>query len=119
LAQLAASAVEHAAIRADAVVALADASPGLAATLLQRQLEDVSPLVRQSVAIALGRRGTPDAAELLGELVEGERDPAVRERATAAAGTLGIAVRGARRARGSRQATPAVDRARGAGPSAR
>lgn len=119
LTRLAASAVEHETIRADAVVALAEASPALAATLLPRQLDDPSPLVRQSVAIALGRSGTPDAAELLGELADGERDPAVRQRAAAAAASLGIAVRGARRARRSGPATPAVDRARGAGPSAR
>jgi HEAT repeat protein len=119
LTQLAASAVEHDAIRADAVVALAEASPALAATLLRRQLQDGSPLVRQSVAIALGRSGTPDAVELLGELVDGERDAAVLQRAAAEAATLGIAVRGLRRARRRGHATPAVDRARGAGPSAR
>jgi HEAT repeat protein len=119
LTRLAASEVEHEALRADAVVALAGASPVLAAAILRPHLKDLSPLVRQSAAIALGRSGTPEAAELLAELARDERDPGVRQRTAAVAESLGIAVRGARPARRKRKATPAVDRARGEVPPPR
>jgi HEAT repeat protein len=112
LTQLAASEVEHESIRADAVVALAGASPSLAATVLRQNVDDPSPLVRQSVTIALGRSGTPEAAALLAELTRSERNAAVRDRAAAVARTLGIASR-AKPPAPRKRATPAIDRTRG------
>ncbi len=113
LARLAASEVEHESLRGEAVIALAAASPSLAPVILRKHVDDPSPLVRQSIAIALGRSGGPQAAEVLVELVGSERNAGVLERAAAAAKSLGLAMPGAKPRRRARRRTPPVDRARG------
>jgi HEAT repeat protein len=114
LTRLAASEVEHEGLRGAALVALAGASPSLTPGIVRKHVDDPSPLVRQAAAIALGRSGRPEAAEVLAELVRGEKIAAVRERAAAAAESLGVRVPGATRPRGRRKGTPAVDAMRGA-----
>jgi HEAT repeat protein len=113
LTQLAAFEVEHETLRGAALLALAGASPTLTPAIVRKHVGDPSPIVRQCAAIALGRSKSAQAPEVLAELVRGERNAAVRERAALAAESLGTSIPGVRPPARRRKGTPALDRTRG------
>jgi hypothetical protein len=101
LAEIASSAIEHEAVRSQALLSMARTAPRLATGMLQQRLGDSSPLVREAAVIALAEIGGVASLGILTDQLERERDSGVRQRAAQAIQALGGQPRGRARTDGT------------------